>query len=147
VIGTFIIITSTLKFYELASGKDIPGLAGKMLDYTSQYSIVNNYHVFPTMTTERIELEILGSRDGMEWRPIASATNRICSMHDRIHHAAPAAPRLADVVRHTAPALTTLVREFPAGVAGQLTGRQIFAGERPVSGCCATLHPRCCISL
>jgi hypothetical protein len=26
------------------------------------------YHVFPTMTTERIELEISGSVDGVEWK-------------------------------------------------------------------------------
>ncbi len=68
VIGALILVTSTLKLYELASSKDIPGLTGKVLDYTSQYSIVNNYHVFPTMTTQRIELEIHGSRDGMDWK-------------------------------------------------------------------------------
>jgi hypothetical protein len=69
VLGAFILATSTLKLYELASGKDIPGLTGTVLNYTVRYGVVNLYHVFPTMTTQRIELEILGSADGIEWRP------------------------------------------------------------------------------
>jgi hypothetical protein len=35
---------------------------------SSAYSITNAYHVFPTMTTRRIELEIQGSHDGLDWQ-------------------------------------------------------------------------------
>jgi hypothetical protein len=45
-------------------GGDIGELVGAM----EQYRIVNLYHVFPTMTKQRIELEILGSIDGKEWK-------------------------------------------------------------------------------
>jgi len=68
-LGVFILVTGTLKIYELATTSRIPGPVGSVLNYTSVYSIVNKYHVFPTMTTRRIELELSGSRDGIEWRP------------------------------------------------------------------------------
>jgi Lipase maturation factor len=68
VLSLFILFSSSLKCYELASGKDIPGLTGKVLDYASLYGMVHVYHVFPTMTTQRIELELQGSFDGVTWK-------------------------------------------------------------------------------
>ena len=68
VLATFVLFTGTLKFYELASGRKIPGSIGKLVNTASVYSIVNMYHIFPTMTTQRIELELLGSHDGREWK-------------------------------------------------------------------------------
>ena len=59
----------SLKLYELATSRSIPGNAGYLLNIASAFSIVNKYHVFPTMTTQRIELEVSGSRDGKEWKP------------------------------------------------------------------------------
>ena len=67
--AAFILCVGTLKIYELASGQTIPGKLGNVLNYTTGYSIVNKYHVFPTMTTRRIELEVLGSLDGVKWTP------------------------------------------------------------------------------
>ena len=32
------------------------------------YRVVNKYHVFPTMRSERIELQLSGSHDGREWK-------------------------------------------------------------------------------
>ncbi len=68
VLGLFILSSSTLKAYELVTEKHIPGLAGKVIDYASLYGVVHVYHVFPTMTTQRIELEVQGSIDGINWR-------------------------------------------------------------------------------
>jgi len=68
-LGAFIFTTSALKLYELGSGQRLPGITGDILNYASLYSVSNKYHVFPTMTTQRIELEVLGSTDGLEWRP------------------------------------------------------------------------------
>ena len=68
-LATFILIIGTLKLYELGTHKNIPGIAAKVMHYTSAYSIVNQYHVFPTMTSNRIELELVGSQDGIEWKP------------------------------------------------------------------------------
>lgn len=33
------------------------------------YRIANRYHVFPTIETERIEVQVFGSLDGKDWRP------------------------------------------------------------------------------
>ncbi len=68
-LAAIILSVSMLKIYELASGQSIPGTLGKALKYTTGYSIVNKYHVFPTMTTRRVELEVLGSLDGINWKP------------------------------------------------------------------------------
>ena len=68
-LGVFILFTGTLKLFELTTNKNIPGTLGNVLNYTALYSVVNQYHVFPTMTTRRIELELLGSHDGIEWQP------------------------------------------------------------------------------
>jgi uncharacterized membrane protein YphA (DoxX/SURF4 family) len=68
-LGLFILVAGTLKIYELGTGQRIPGPLGTALRYASVYNIVHKYHVFPTMTTERIELELLGSQDGLEWKP------------------------------------------------------------------------------
>jgi hypothetical protein len=68
-LAMFILIIGTLKLYELGTNKNIPGIAGKVMHYTAAYSIVNQYHVFPTMTSNRIELELVGSQDGIEWKP------------------------------------------------------------------------------
>ena len=68
-LAAIILTVGTLKIYELISGQSVPGTTGKALKYTTGYSIVNKYHVFPTMTTRRIELEVLGSLDGVEWKP------------------------------------------------------------------------------
>ncbi|MGB5261117.1 MAG: lipase maturation factor family protein, partial [Gammaproteobacteria bacterium] len=59
----------TLKIYELGTGHHFEGLTGKALKYTAVYGVVNKYHVFPTMTTRRVELEVLGSYDGNVWQP------------------------------------------------------------------------------
>ncbi len=67
VLACFILFTSTLKLYELGSNSSMEGSLKSLLGYTSAYAIVNKYHVFPTMTTQRIELEIQGSHDGIEW--------------------------------------------------------------------------------
>jgi len=68
-LAAIILFTGTLKIYELGTNKVIPGSLATLLRYTAVYSIVNKYHVFPTMTTRRIELELLGSQDGIEWKP------------------------------------------------------------------------------
>jgi lipase maturation factor 1 len=44
------------------------GAIGALVGAMEQYRIVNLYHVFPTMTRQRIELEILGSVDGEKWK-------------------------------------------------------------------------------
>ena len=69
VLASFILFTGTLKLYEVATDRSITGYTGQLLNTASVYSIVNKYHVFPTMTTQRFELEVLGSYDGINWKP------------------------------------------------------------------------------
>jgi len=68
-LATVLLSAGSLKLYELATNQTIPGRSGDLLNLVSTFSIVNKYHVFPTMTTYRVELELLGSRDGKEWLP------------------------------------------------------------------------------
>jgi hypothetical protein len=65
----FVLSIGTLKTYELATGERIPGWLGDTMRIASVYSITNAYHVFPTMTIHRVELEVSGSHDGLDWQP------------------------------------------------------------------------------
>jgi hypothetical protein len=64
----FILVVSIAQIWVLSTRTEIPGPLGNVLAYMDTYRVVNMYHVFPTMTTERIELELSGSSDGKEWR-------------------------------------------------------------------------------
>ena len=65
-----IMIVSTVQLWDLITHKGDPEtLPGKLVSYAETFRIANKYHVFPTMTTRRIELEIEGSTDGREWHP------------------------------------------------------------------------------
>lgn len=64
----FILVVSLGQLWVLSTRIEIPGRLGTVLAYMDTYRVVNMYHVFPTMTTERIELEVSGSVDGKEWR-------------------------------------------------------------------------------
>ena len=69
VLAAFIFTIGSLKIYELATNQRLSGWVGSVMNTAAVYSIVQSYHVFPTMTTRRIELEILGSQDGLYWQP------------------------------------------------------------------------------
>jgi Lipase maturation factor len=69
VLAAFILVASAGHFWELVRVKSVSGPLGKVLDYAEAYRVVSSYHVFPTMKTERIELELLGSVDGKQWLP------------------------------------------------------------------------------
>ena len=68
-LATLILLTSSAHFWELATLQQSSGAAGTLVDYAEAYRVVNKYHVFPTMRSERIELELSGSQDGREWKP------------------------------------------------------------------------------
>lgn len=65
----FILTASMLHFDELFRMRPITGVAGQLLDYSEAWRVINKYHVFGSMTTERIELEVSGSHDGRTWQP------------------------------------------------------------------------------
>lgn len=68
-LAAFILVASAGHFRELVKLQSISGPMGKILDYAEAYRVVSSYHVFPTMKTERVELELSGSLDGRNWKP------------------------------------------------------------------------------
>lgn len=69
VLAGFILSSSAVHFWELVKMQPVSGLPGQLLDYSEAWRVVNKYHVFGSMKTERIELEISGSQDGKTWTP------------------------------------------------------------------------------
>jgi len=63
-----ILFVSFVQLWMLSTGHTASGRLGKVLGYMDSYRVVNMYHVFPTMTTERVELELSGSINGIEWK-------------------------------------------------------------------------------
>jgi hypothetical protein len=55
--------------WEMFAGRRSPGPVAFVLDQIRGFRVINKYHVFPTMKTERLELLIEGSSDGSEWKP------------------------------------------------------------------------------
>ncbi|MGD8583072.1 MAG: lipase maturation factor family protein [Gammaproteobacteria bacterium] len=66
--AAFILVISSAQLVMLSTGKPVGGIMLKVLETMESYRMFNMYHVFPTMTTERIELVVSGSIDGSEWR-------------------------------------------------------------------------------
>lgn len=69
ILAAGILLASAGHFWELIRMQPVTGAMGKVLDYAEAYRVVSSYHVFPTMRTQRIELELTGSIDGKDWRP------------------------------------------------------------------------------
>ena len=66
--AVFILVISLAQLWVLSTGRTAGSYLQTVLEQMESYRALNMYHVFPTMTTERIELEVFGSYDGVEWR-------------------------------------------------------------------------------
>jgi hypothetical protein len=53
---------------EMVTGKPLPAMAQRLVETVRPLRIVNRYHVFPTVDTTRVELEIEATLDGATWR-------------------------------------------------------------------------------
>ncbi len=67
-LSAFVIVVSAAQLRMLVTREQPGGVIGELVGAMEQYRVVNLYHVFPTMTKQRIELEIFGSVDGKEWK-------------------------------------------------------------------------------
>jgi predicted DCC family thiol-disulfide oxidoreductase YuxK len=64
-----VIFTSTLSMmWSTTTGRPLPAFNEPVVRALVQWHIVNNYHVFPIITTARPELVLEGSMDGKNWK-------------------------------------------------------------------------------
>jgi predicted DCC family thiol-disulfide oxidoreductase YuxK len=68
VLAVLIVPSSLSMMWTTFTGKALPAFNEPVVRALVQWHIVNNYHVFPVITTERPELIVEGSRDGSDWR-------------------------------------------------------------------------------
>lgn len=63
-----ILFISSIQIYEMLSTSKVSGPLGELNQFVKPFALVNKYHVFPTMRTERYELVIYGTQDGVNWK-------------------------------------------------------------------------------
>jgi hypothetical protein len=93
VFAAIILVTSSVQLWEMASGNRIRGNPGHVLDYIERWSLANNYHVFPTVNQQRVELIIEGTADGHTWLPY-SFKYKPGALNKPLHVVIPHQPRL-----------------------------------------------------
>jgi hypothetical protein len=74
-------------------GVDVGPLARSLREVAAPFRSVNPYGLFAVMTTRRLEIEVEGSLDGVEWRPYAFG-HKPGALDRRPTWAAPFQPRL-----------------------------------------------------
>ena len=68
-LAAVIVSTSVTMMWAVWGKRDLPALMDKPVRWAVQWHLINNYHVFPVITTERPELLVEGSNDGIFWHP------------------------------------------------------------------------------
>jgi len=68
-VASLILVISSANMYSLLTGQALPPAINRVAYIGHNYGLGNVYHIFPTMQTERQELIIEGSHDGVEWQP------------------------------------------------------------------------------
>ena len=67
-LAALIVSVSSTMMWAVWSKHDLPAVMDKPVRWAVQWHLVNNYHVFPVVTTRRPELVVEGSRDGLFWQ-------------------------------------------------------------------------------
>jgi len=68
VFSFIIMLSSVTAFSSMVSGVPVPGELNKLTTVVRSWGLGHIFHVFPNMQTERHELQIEGSDDGVEWK-------------------------------------------------------------------------------
>ena len=68
VAGLLIVITSVSVFYHRITGNSLPVVLSKPAILANSFGLGHIFHIFPTMQTERQELQVEGSYDGKAWQ-------------------------------------------------------------------------------
>jgi hypothetical protein len=66
-LAALILSTSLTMMWAVWSKNDLPAVMDKPVRWAVQWHLINNYHVFPVITTQRPELIVEGSSDGIFW--------------------------------------------------------------------------------
>lgn len=64
-----IMLVSTFLLWEMVSGQRLPERITPLVSQVRAYGITQRYHVFPTINRQRLEVELEGSQDGLNWVP------------------------------------------------------------------------------
>lgn len=67
-LGAVIVSTSATMMWAVWGQRDLPAVMDKPVRWAVQWHLINNYHVFPVITTRRPELVVEGSDDGIFWQ-------------------------------------------------------------------------------
>ncbi len=67
-LGVLIVFVSCVEGWELLAQRHAPAWAAAVAGPVGATRLVNRYHVFPVINTQRLEVIIEGSRDGKHWR-------------------------------------------------------------------------------
>jgi hypothetical protein len=68
VLAVVILSTSVTMMWAVWTKRDLPAVMDLPVRWAVQWHIINNYHVFPIITTKRPELVVEGSDDGVDWQ-------------------------------------------------------------------------------
>ncbi len=67
-LASVIVGTGLFSIHRMVTRQSLGVWPDQLVDVLQQWHIVNAFHVFPTMTTQLIELKIEGSNDGIHWK-------------------------------------------------------------------------------
>jgi len=67
--GLIILATSSALMIQMLTNRPLSGTLAEAIPYLRSFGITHRYHVFPTIKTRRIEVELQGSWDGVDWQP------------------------------------------------------------------------------
>ena len=67
-LGVLLVVVSSAQAWVMITHKTLPEPLDTVVERLRPFRLTSNYHVFPTMKTERIEIIVEGSADGKTWR-------------------------------------------------------------------------------
>jgi hypothetical protein len=67
-LGVLLVVVSSAQAWVMITHKTLPEPLDTVVERLRPFRLTSNYHVFPTMKTQRIEIIVEGSADGKTWR-------------------------------------------------------------------------------
>ena len=144
-----LIVFCSLVRMDLRFGGTPPAFARTIDGWFRPLNAVSGYGLFAIMTTNRREIVMEGSYDGVEWQEYEFRYKPgDADARATLEHPASAAPRLADVVRRARrPEASSLVLGLPRTVARERADRDGATCEEPVCRQAAHIRARAVLRL